>query len=187
MNKMLLIHNRIACGCLFLGITANLIVPAYANAQVEAEAHSQIDNHLLKTEPISTSEATLQTAEFNYRARRLSAAMEQFGMIAAMQDHPFAWLRVGNICHRRGDASGALDAYQRAAKSASRSSEYAELGHRAIMNQALLGLDQAQLALESLGMKSTGVADNLWVDEIQLRLEELSAAIPDIAVKDANR
>lgn len=181
---MLLIRNPFTSVCLLLGICAILLAPVDAKAETD---NLVVAASLPSSEQKFASDATLQTAEFNYRARRLSAAMEQFGMIAAMQDHPFAWLRVGNICHRRGDASGALDAYQRAAKAASRSPEYVELGHRAIMNQALLGLDQAQLALESLGMKASGVADNQWVDEIQLRLEELAAAIPDIAVTDVNR
>lgn len=175
--------NRFFGCCLVIGMCAGLLAPAVASA----EADGVTADRLPVVEQAITSEATLQTAEFNYRARRLGAAMEQFGMIAAMQDHPFAWLRVGNICHRRGDAGGALEAYQRAAKAAARSPEFADLGHRAIMNQALLGLDQAQLALESLGMKAGGTADNQWVDEMQLRLEELSAAIPDIAIKDASR
>lgn len=161
------------------------LVSAFVPMLAYADSAPQVDYEI---EPPNAGEAsfadpapvnaTLETAEFNYRARRLSAAMEQFGMVAAMEDHPFAWLRVGNICHRRGDASGALDAYKRAAKAAARSAEFAALGQRAVMNQALLGLDQAQSALETLGMKSPGSGDAKWIDEMQLRLQELSAAIP---------
>ena len=164
------------------------LMPALACADSAIPADQQIE--LRGAVQASVAEqaptnVTLEAAEFNYRARRLSAAMEQFGMVAAMEDHPFAWLRVGNICHRRGDASGALDAYQRAANAAAKSPEFAALGHRAVMNQALLGLDQAQSALETLGMNSPGGGDAKWIEEMQLRLQELSAAIPATKAQNA--
>lgn len=124
-----------------------------------------------------TATATLQKAEENYRARRLDAAMEQFGMIAAMDDHPFAWLRIGNICHRRGDVSGAFDAYRRARQAASGSPQYAQIRAQAIMNLALLGLDQAQLALEDLGTENATPDSRRWAHEVRLRLGELNNAL----------
>lgn len=124
--------------------------------------------------------ATLEKAEINYRARRLSAAMEQFGMVAAMQDHPFAWLRVGNICHRRGDVTGAFDAYKRAQIAASQSERFADLRDRAVMNLALLGLDQAQVALEQINASGAGKASATWVTEVRTRIGELSDAMPGV-------
>ncbi len=127
----------------------------------------------------SPDDPTLQRAEINYRARRLTAAMEQFGMIAALNDHPFAWLRVGNILHRRGDVVGALDAYRRAHQAAGRERRYAPLGARAMMNQALLGLDQAQAALDALTGAPARQATSPWIAEVRTRLDELSAALPN--------
>jgi len=177
------VHYRCSCAGALRGLSVLLGSPAAAMTEADAFLEHEVSSAKQLTEP----DTTLQQAEFNYRARRLSAAMEQFGMLAAMHDHPFAWLRIGNICHRRGDASGALDAYQRAARAASRSAEFDDLGQRAIMNQALLGLDQTQLALEALGLRAAVQADKGWMGEMQLRLEELSAAMPGIAVKDAQQ
>lgn len=148
--------------------------PVFAQEQPDSQPLQGISSQLAR----SPDDPTLEKAEINYRARRLTAAMEQFGMIAALDDHPFAWLRVGNILHRRGDVAGALDAYQRAHRAAARSSRYAALGARAMMNQALLGLDQAQLALDTLSGKPARQATDPWLNEVRTRLEELSAALP---------
>ncbi|MGH1357966.1 MAG: hypothetical protein ACRBC3_04315 [Burkholderiaceae bacterium] len=145
-----------------------------AIAQDPKPASAGFASHLAQ----SPADPTLEKAEINYRARRLTAAMEQFGMIAALHDHPFAWLRVGNILHRRGDVVGALDAYQRAQRAARQADRFAQLGARALMNLALLGLDQAQLALEAFGNVDAPRATSPWVKEVQTRLSELTAALP---------
>ncbi len=155
-----------------LGVT---IAPAHA-LEPDDEQQLQVGQSLLAE---YSEQATLQKAEANYRARRLDAAMEQFGMIAAMDNHPFAWLRIGNICHRRGDVSGAFDAYQRARASASGAERFAELQARAVMNLALLGLDQAQVALEDLGLPDRQRASGRWVDEVRLRLDELAGTLTE--------
>ena len=122
-------------------------------------------------------QAPLEHAESLYKARRYDEAMSAFGVLAATEDHPFAWLRIGNIWHRRGDVPMALDAYVRAQSRGQQTSSDERLAVRATMNIVLLALDQAQIALEALG-KNPGAPSDPWAREIVLRMEELRAVLP---------
>ncbi|MEZ5652438.1 MAG: hypothetical protein R3E87_18015 [Burkholderiaceae bacterium] len=119
----------------------------------------------------------LERAEAAYRARRYEVALEQFGLVAATDDHPLAWLRIGNIWHRQGQVAMAMDAYGRARDAAARVGQKRGLRERAIMNIALLSLDQAQRALDAAGDR-VGAPDNRrWHAEVELRLHELLDSI----------
>lgn len=120
----------------------------------------------------------LQLAEQQYQAGQYESALHGFGMIAAMQGHPFAWLRVGNVWHRRGNASMAANAYQRARQAASLSPRHSKLRYRAIMNLALLGLEQASQALDEVGPVDTSSISPVWLSEVRTRLHELQARLP---------
>ncbi|MEZ5741309.1 MAG: tetratricopeptide repeat protein [Burkholderiaceae bacterium] len=116
--------------------------------------------------------------EAAYRARNYDVAMDQFGLVAASSNHPFAWLRIGNIWHRRGNVPMALDAYNRARDAAAPNGQQAALFYRALMNISLLTLEQARQAVTEIGATAGGSGTAKWLGEIRLRLTELSAAVP---------
>lgn len=128
----------------------------------------------------------LELAEAAYRARRYDEALDRFGLLAAGSDHPFAWLRIGNIWHRRGQVAMAMDAYGRARDSAAALGHVRGLRERAIMNIGLLSLEQARRALVAVGPVSG--ADPRWQREMQLRLAELGDALgaPQVAAEAAS-
>ncbi len=148
-----------------------------------SQAGQSLDAQLGMAEPMAgaASGDSLQAAEFHYRARRFDQALEHFGMIAAMQDHPFAWLRVGNIWHRRGQVGRAFDAYLRVDQAAGVASRFSALRDRAAMNRALLGIDQAQLVVEEMRMAKISVPSRQWQHEVLTRLDELREAFPNDA------
>lgn len=143
-------------------------------AQETPDAHPGVEESL--SDPRSGN--AMQGAELNYRARRYDVALEQFGVIAAMQDHPFAWLRIGNIWHRRGEVGQAFDAYTRARDAASTSQRLSGLRDRATMNLALLGLDQAQIAVEEMHTARAAAPSQQWQQEVAARLDELRTGLP---------
>ncbi|MGC1441904.1 MAG: hypothetical protein WA888_14960 [Burkholderiaceae bacterium] len=122
--------------------------------------------------------AVLRLAEQDYQAGRFGPALDRFGIAAAMSNHPFAWLRVGNIWHRRGHVAMALDAYARARTTAAKSPGHLGLLKRANMNLALLGLDQAKRSLQTIGMQKNP-ADAAWFGEVGLRIAELQRVLPE--------
>jgi len=128
--------------------------------------------------PAATEPKLLNKAESNYQAGRYVHAIEQFGMVAAMNNHPFAWLRIGNIWHRRGNAAMALDAYRKASDLSATSEQHQKLWSRAMMNMTLLGIDQARQAVVALGPLQKQNASVQWASEIRLRVQELQRALP---------
>ncbi len=120
----------------------------------------------------------LSQAESNYQAGRYVHAIEQFGMVAAMNNHPLAWLRIGNVWHRRGNAAMALDAYRRASELSATSEQHRKLWSRAMMNMTLLGIDQARQAVVALGPAQKETASAQWASEIRTRIQELQRALP---------
>ena len=128
--------------------------------------------------PSPTKPKLLNQAESNYQAGRYVHAIEQFGMVAAMNNHPFAWLRIGNIWHRRGNAAMALDAYRKASDLSATSEQHRKLWSRAMMNMTLLGIDQARQAVIALGPAQKEKASVQWASEIRLRVQELQRALP---------
>ncbi|MEZ5660987.1 MAG: hypothetical protein R3E83_21480 [Burkholderiaceae bacterium] len=127
----------------------------------------------LASEAIRVDMSPMERAEAAYRARRYDVALEHFGMVAASEDHPLAWLRIANIWHRQGQVAMAMDAYGRARDAAARLGQQHGLRERAIMNIALLSLDQAQRALDAAGAVVTAPENRRWQAEVQLRLHEL--------------
>lgn len=61
----------------------------------------------------------LGEAEASYQAGRWAQAMEAFRAVTAFDAaNPFAWLRIGNLHHRRGQLLAAASAYRKAAGTA---------------------------------------------------------------------
>ena len=97
--------------------------------------------------------AALQSqAEDAYRARRFDEAVIGYERLLALQpSNAQAWLRLGNVHHRRRDWFKALTAYRRAAaRSHAGVDTEPSLRAKAIYNVALINLELARQSLRSL-------------------------------------
>ncbi|MCD6680890.1 MAG: tetratricopeptide repeat protein [Burkholderiaceae bacterium] len=97
--------------------------------------------------------AALQSqAEDAYRARRFDEAVIRYERLLALQpSNAQAWLRLGNVHHRRRDWFKALTAYRRAAaRSHAGVDTEPSLRAKAIYNVALINLELARQSLRSL-------------------------------------
>ena len=89
----------------------------------------------------------LAEAEAHYRGGRFDEALPAFrGIVDADPDHAHAWLRIGNLLHRKRDWFDALSAYRRAA----RPQADPVIREKAVYNVALLNLELARQAIKRL-------------------------------------
>jgi len=113
--------------------------------------------------PQSASAAELSAlqsqAEEAYRARRFDEAVMRYERLLALQpSNAQAWLRLGNVHHRRRNWFKALTAYRRAAARSHAGVETeTSLRAKAIYNVALINLELARLSLRSLEQLGEGV------------------------------
>ncbi|MDT3680070.1 MAG: tetratricopeptide repeat protein [Burkholderiaceae bacterium] len=110
-----------------------------------------------------TELAALQLqAEDAYRARRFDEAVTRYERLLALQpSNAQAWLRLGNVHHRRRDWFKALTAYRRAAARSHAGVETEpSLRAKAIYNVALINLELARQSLRSLEQLGDGVNAN---------------------------
>lgn len=158
-----------------LGTALALLLPAgpAGAASAGADAQPAAAGRAQDALPARSAQSPLELGEAAYRARRYDAAMEQFGVAAAAHDHPFAWLRIGNIWHRRGQVALAMHAYGRARDAAAALGQQRGVRERAVMNIALLSLDQARQALDALGQSAGSDAERRWRTEVGIRLRDL--------------
>lgn len=96
-------------------------------------------------------------AEQLYRSARFDESLLAFrGIVAADPDNAHAWLRIGNVLHRKRDWFDALSAYRKAA----RPQAEAAIREKAVYNIALLNLELARQAMKRLErMRSQAGAD----------------------------
>ena len=127
----------------------------------------------------------LRRAEASYQRGRFEIARDQFGLIAAMNNYPFAWLRIGNIWHRQGRSSMAIDAYSRARQSAGAVDGHQGIAQRAQKNLALLGLALTDRSLRAIGAGAVGSGADRWTIEVRRRLVRLEASLPTAPVLTA--
>lgn len=173
----------------------NLVILALTAVAIPANG-SETDRLDTLTVPMQTSRSTvpttakqpvdisaLQRAESVYKQAAYDEALSRFSVIAAMHDHPFAWLRIGNIWHRRGQIAMAIDAYTRASESSKRSGGSQGVLSRAQKNLAMLGLSLASDAIHVVSTVSadhhtTRVAANVqWRNEMRKRMASVGAAL----------
>jgi tetratricopeptide (TPR) repeat protein len=89
----------------------------------------------------------LAEAEALYRGSRFDEALPAFrAIVDADPDHAHAWLRIGNLLHRKRDWFDALSAYRRAA----RPQADPVIREKAVYNVALLNLELARQAIKRL-------------------------------------
>lgn len=89
----------------------------------------------------------LAEAEILYRASRFDEALPAFrAIVDADPAHAHAWLRIGNILHRKREWFDALSAYRKAA----RPQADPAIREKAVYNVALLNLELARQAMKRL-------------------------------------
>lgn len=111
---------------------------------------------------VTPSDAALAEAESAYREQRDRDAFSKFAhVVATLPREAHAWLRIGNLWQRNGEPWRAIEAYRRAVESAAMSRDGSELqrsdteavaqaASKAATNLAILGIEQAHLAMQSV-------------------------------------
>lgn len=130
-------------------------------------------------------------AEQFYRTARFDEALSAFRAIVAQHpDNAHAWLRIGNVLHRKRDWFDALSAYRKAA----RPQAEASIREKAVYNIALLNLELARQAMkrlermrsqsdvgsEATGPRGAGVSDGALKqlsDQVASGYRDLSATV----------
>lgn len=93
----------------------------------------------------------LERGEAAYRGGRADEAMAAFERVVSLEPgHVLAWLRIGNLHHRRNDRFKALGAYRRAAARGDGEGTDSALRAKALYNLALINLELAQQSLHTL-------------------------------------
>ncbi|MCL4183610.1 MAG: tetratricopeptide repeat protein [Burkholderiaceae bacterium] len=103
--------------------------------------------------PVSPDELArlLDEGETAYRARRHDEALAAFQRVVSLDPaQTQAWLRLGNLHHRRGKWFEALSAYRRVAARSSGDGVDASMRAKALYNLALINLELAQQSLRTL-------------------------------------
>jgi tetratricopeptide (TPR) repeat protein len=96
----------------------------------------------------------LAEAEAAYQAERWTQALESFKAVTAFDaDNAQAWLRIGNLHHRRGQLLAAAGAYRKAAGDAR-----PEQRAKALVNLASVNLELATAALDDAQALADGQA-----------------------------
>lgn len=110
----------------------------------------------------SQSDAALAEAEAAYREQRDRDAFNKFAqLLTALPHDAHAWLRIGNLWQRNGEPWRAIEAYRRAVESAAISRDgsglqrgdteaVAQAASKAATNLAVLGIEQAHLAMQAV-------------------------------------
>lgn len=123
-----------------------------ASAERAARLGDQRLGPLVLASPIAaaTIERVLAEGESEYRARRIAQALESFRQVAEIDpSNALAWLRIGNLHQQLGEFAPAAAAYRMAAGTVDLD-RWREVRDKALLNLALLGLDEADAALAQL-------------------------------------
>lgn len=107
----------------------------------------------------TTMTRLIDEADGLYRSGRITEAIAGYRTVVRIDPiHPIAWLRLGNLHHRRGEALAAMDAYRRAAAVATDEPDGGDLelraGSKSLVNLAILHaqeLDAVLARLERMG------------------------------------
>ena len=117
---------------------------------IPADGPSAPDSGTARSAPAAPDDASpgrLAEAETLYRASRFDEALAAFrAIVQADPGHAHAWLRIGNVLHRKREWFDALSAYRKAA----RPQADPAIREKAVYNVALLNLELARQALKRL-------------------------------------
>lgn len=123
------------------------VAPVLSRAQVDA-----LLGPLRLVRPLApeTLERLVDEGESVYRSRNLPQALEAFGTLVELDPrNVHAWLRLGNLHQQAGRDADALHAYRRAGTGAPRSARDDASRGKALLNVAMLGIAQAEQALDA--------------------------------------
>lgn len=122
------------------------IAPAYTRAQVEALLGPL---RLMRPLAPDTLQRLIDEGESVYRARHAAQAHEAFATVVELDPHNVhAWLRLGNLHQQAGREIDALAAYRHAGAGHAATARDETSRGKALLNIALLGVAQAEHALE---------------------------------------
>lgn len=164
-------------GCATQGQPVDPFPVAADLAAPKAERSAPRTEERLRATPVdqATIARLLAEAEDAYEAARWGQALEAFKAVTAFDPaNPQAWLRIGNLHHRRGHLLAAASAYRKAGSGAQGEARIKALVNLASVNLELAGaaLDEARslvgdgadttaTAREALGAELAGQADAL--------------------------
>jgi tetratricopeptide (TPR) repeat protein len=145
-------------------VVAQAPVPALATAAPEASAVVSVAASdraatIRGDRPRSVSGETAESlenlyarAEAHYRGRRYEDAHRDFERLVSREPRALhGWFRLGNLNHARGDLTAAVYAYRKAIDLVPGNAIEFDSREKALANLAIIGLEQARVALEKLG------------------------------------
>lgn len=128
----------------------------------------------------------LEQGEAAYLARRDDEAIAMFERVVEVQpERAHAWLRLGNLHHRRGAWFKSLSAYRRVAFRTQGEGTDPSLRAKALFNVALINLELAQQALRTLERMGPGAARSLRIDPLGAAIEETRRRLSELGFTDA--
>lgn len=133
-------------------------------------------------------ERLIGQAEHHYRNRRQREAEQAFRDV--IRTDPLAlhaWFRLGNLSHARGDLDGAAQAYRTAIELKPRHSVEREAREKSLANLAIIGLEQARVALERLGDRTNSSDARERAGTLAPVLEQRQAALQEEMARLAPR
>jgi hypothetical protein len=151
--------------------------PSPAGAPSVASVTGQAALALLRPVAAETIERALNEADALYRSRQSGQALHAYATLVEIDaGNPQAWLRLGNLHQQAGRNEEATDAYRRAARVRAATPPEAEARGKALLNIALLGIDDAARAIDALeAMKLSALDDTRTTVAEQLGMQQRRA------------
>lgn len=123
-------------------------------------------------------ESLYSRAEGHYRARRHDEAHRDFEKLVTRDPRALhAWFRLGNLHHARGDLTGAVHAYRKAVDLAPGNAIEHDSREKALANLAIIGLEQARVALDRMGARQSSEAARGRAEALAPLFEQRQAAV----------
>jgi tetratricopeptide (TPR) repeat protein len=122
----------------------------------------------------------LGQAEDHYRNRRQSESEQAFKQVIRRDPLALhAWFRLGNLNHARGDLEGAAQAYRKAIELKPRDAVERDAREKSLANLAIIGLEQARVALERLSERNNSSNARERAGTLAPVLEQRQAALQE--------
>jgi tetratricopeptide (TPR) repeat protein len=123
-------------------------------------------------------ESLYSRAEAQYRDRRHAEAQRDFERVLKREPRALhAWFRMGNLHHARGDLAAAVHAYRKVIELTPMNAIEHDSREKALANLAILGLEQARVALERLNERHASDAARGRVEALTPLFEQRQAAV----------
>lgn len=128
-----------------------------------------------------TLERLIEEGESVYRARNLPQAFDAFATVVELEpDAVHAWLRLGNLHQQAGRHAEALNAYRQAVRARPRSARDDTSRGKALLNVAMLGIAQAEQALETFERDHDPDDDELLAESLRPARDDAGRRLADV-------